>query len=146
MIRARVFSDSTFKFYLLNCFLISFLSYFTNLTFTGLCAYFFASSTQTFLYYKNLKGSVPTYPLRAWPRPLRCLHTLLLTTVITFREQYFISGDFSLLTLCPAFLVTIVYWTLLASSSTFANHFSGKFFSQQHTTFFTPYYRQRSRI
>lgn len=70
---------------------LSFFSYFTNLTFTGLCAYFFASSVQTFLYSKNLKKGVHGYHLQEWPRPLRFLHALLLTTIITFREQLAVS-------------------------------------------------------
>jgi len=85
----------------------SFFSYFTNLTYIGICAYFFASGVQTLLYARNLKRGEESYPLQRWPRMLRYLHTLLLSTVVTY-----------------PFLVTIVYWSLLASSSTFATPFS----------------------
>ncbi|KAF8970852.1 hypothetical protein BDZ97DRAFT_1724568 [Flammula alnicola] len=85
----------------------SFFSYFTNLAFIGICAYFFASGVQTFSYARNQKSGRDEYPLQRWPRFLRCLHILLLSTVITF-----------------PILVTIVYWALLASSSTFSTPYS----------------------
>ncbi|KAJ3510636.1 hypothetical protein NLJ89_g4559 [Agrocybe chaxingu] len=78
----------------------SFFSYFTNLTFIGLCAYFFASGVQTFFY---ARSPISDYPLQSWLRVFRYLHVLLLSTIVTF-----------------PLLVTIVYWALLASSSTFA--------------------------
>ncbi|KAF8182701.1 hypothetical protein BJ912DRAFT_1032671 [Pholiota molesta] len=81
----------------------SFFSYFTNLTYIGICAYFFASGTQTILYVKIYKNGEQRYPLQSWPQVLRCLHIFLLATVTTF-----------------PILVTIVYWVLLSSSSTFA--------------------------
>ncbi|KAF8152576.1 hypothetical protein B0H34DRAFT_664060 [Crassisporium funariophilum] len=80
----------------------SYLSYFTNLTYIGICAYFFASGVQTFLYSRNTKEGEAQYPLQQWPRFLRYLHVLLLSTIVTY-----------------PILVTIVYWVLLASSSTF---------------------------
>ncbi|KIM34877.1 hypothetical protein M413DRAFT_47246, partial [Hebeloma cylindrosporum] len=86
----------------------SFFSYFTNLTYIGICAYFFASGIQTLLYaLKKSKTGEEGYPLQQWPRILRYLHILLLSTVVTY-----------------PFLVTIVYWILLASSSTFATPYS----------------------
>jgi len=85
----------------------SFFSYFTNLTYVGICAYFFASGIQTLLYARRLNTGDESYPLQRWPRILRYLHTLLLTTVVTY-----------------PFLVTIVYWILLASPSSFATPYS----------------------
>ncbi|KDR71903.1 hypothetical protein GALMADRAFT_253687 [Galerina marginata CBS 339.88] len=85
----------------------SFFSYFTNLTYIGICAYFFASGVQTLFYARNLKNGQEEYPLQSWPRFLRYLHRLLLTTIVTY-----------------PLLVTIVYWVLLSSSSTFATPFS----------------------
>ncbi|KAF5313866.1 hypothetical protein D9619_013093 [Psilocybe cf. subviscida] len=93
----------------------SFFSYFTNLGYIGICAYFFASGTQTLAYARNLRilaglGAMePTaeevrYPLQKAPRFLRYLYVLLLSTVITF-----------------PILVTVVYWTLIASSSSFSS-------------------------
>ena len=62
-----------------------FFSYFTNLSYIGICAYFWASGVQTFFYAQN---EHKTYPLQQWPRFLRYLHVLLLTSVITYREPY----------------------------------------------------------
>jgi len=86
----------------------SYFSYFTNLSYIGLCAYFFASGVQTFAYAKNLnQGKDWEYPLQRWPRILRYLHSLLFSTIVTF-----------------PLLVTIVYWVLLSSPSTFATPYS----------------------
>lgn len=86
----------------------SHFSYFTHLSYTGICAYFFASSVQTFAYAKNKnRGKHLEYPLQHWPRILRYLHGLLFTTIVTF-----------------PILVTIVFWALLSSSSTFATPYS----------------------
>lgn len=81
-----------------------YFSYFTHLTYIGLVAYFFASGTQTLAFAIRRREG---YPLQRWPRFLQFLHSLLLTTVITF-----------------PILVTIVFWALLASSETFASVFS----------------------
>ncbi|KIJ92722.1 hypothetical protein K443DRAFT_422790 [Laccaria amethystina LaAM-08-1] len=85
----------------------SYLSYFTNLSYIGICAYFFASGVQTFSYARNLKNGVEGYPLQRWPRALQYLHVALYCTITTL-----------------PILVTIVYWVLLSSSSTFATPFS----------------------
>ncbi|EDR02396.1 uncharacterized protein LACBIDRAFT_239370 [Laccaria bicolor S238N-H82] len=85
-----------------------YFSYFTNLSYIGICAYFFASGVQTFFYARNLKNGVEGYPLQRWPRPLQYLHVVLYCTITTL-----------------PILVTIVFWVLLASSSTFATPFSG---------------------
>ncbi|KAF9524573.1 hypothetical protein CPB83DRAFT_861156 [Crepidotus variabilis] len=85
----------------------SFFSYFTNLTFIGLCAYFFASGVQTFFYASNARKEHNRYPLQNWPGFIQYLHVLLLSTVLTF-----------------PILVTIVYWALLASSESFSTTFN----------------------
>ncbi|KAJ2916891.1 hypothetical protein MD484_g3492, partial [Candolleomyces efflorescens] len=90
----------------------TYFSYFTNLTFIGLCAYFFASGVQTYAYSRSCnKGSaspdLPTYPLQRWHRVLQYLHVLLYTTIATF-----------------PIIVTVVYWALLASSSSFKPAFN----------------------
>ncbi|KAF9482849.1 hypothetical protein BDN70DRAFT_904449 [Pholiota conissans] len=85
----------------------AFFSYFTNLSYIGICAYFLAAGTQTLLFVKYSRGGEHHYPLQTWPRPLRCLHIFLLSTIITF-----------------PILVTIVYWALLSSSSTFTTPYS----------------------
>jgi len=85
----------------------SFFSYFTNLTFIGLCAYFFASGVQTVSYFLNVKKGHHEYWLQTWPHFLQYLHTLLLTTIVSF-----------------PIIVTIVYWVLLASAESFATPFS----------------------
>lgn len=59
-----------------------FFSFFTNLSFVGLCAYFWAAGVQTILYARW--GEVK-YPLQKWPKFLQFLHLLLQSTVITFR-------------------------------------------------------------
>jgi len=85
----------------------SYFSYFTNLSYIGICAYFFASGVQTFAYAQNLKQGKDEYPLQHWPWILRYLHGLLFSTIATF-----------------PILVTIVYWALLSSASTFDTPYS----------------------
>ncbi|KAG6867589.1 hypothetical protein C0993_000810 [Termitomyces sp. T159_Od127] len=81
-----------------------YFSYFTHLTYIGLCAYFFAAGVQTLAYARSLRQSSdsPSYPLQRWPRALQALHVLLQTTITTY----------------PV-VVTIVFWALLASPTTF---------------------------
>lgn len=62
----------------------SFFSYFTHLSYIGLVAYYFAAGVQTLCY--ALKGG-KEYPLQKWPRPLQVLHTLLYSTITTYRES-----------------------------------------------------------
>ena len=64
-------------------FAYSYLSYFTHLSYIGLCAYFFAAGTQTLSYARE---SLKWYPLQSWPRTLQFLHGLLYSTIVTFRE------------------------------------------------------------
>ncbi|OJA13740.1 hypothetical protein AZE42_01548 [Rhizopogon vesiculosus] len=81
-----------------------FLSYFTDLSYIGLVAYFWASSIQTIAF--ALRGQ-KTHPLQSWPRILQFLHVLLYTTITVF-----------------PIIVTIVFWSLLSSSATFATQYS----------------------
>jgi len=83
-----------------------YLSYFTHLSYIGLCAYFFAAGTQTLSYALHISRSSTGYPLQHWPRILQYLHTVLHSSVITFAP-----------------LVTIVFWALLSSPDTFATKF-----------------------
>ncbi|KAJ7472933.1 hypothetical protein B0H11DRAFT_2037790 [Mycena galericulata] len=76
----------------------SFLSYFTELSYIGLTAYYCAAAVQTLFY-----ARYGTYPLQRWPRPLQALHVLLQSTVVSF-----------------PFIVTVVFWALLSSAKTFS--------------------------
>ncbi|KAL4074371.1 hypothetical protein J3A83DRAFT_4235436 [Scleroderma citrinum] len=105
----------------------SYLSYFTNLSYIGLCAYFCASGVQTIAFARALKGlrdvqddaqAIGTrrkesgrverrriaYPLQTWPRVFQLMHVLLYTSIVIY-----------------PFLVTIVFWALLSSSSSLAS-------------------------
>ncbi|KAG1767143.1 hypothetical protein EDD22DRAFT_1008553 [Suillus occidentalis] len=81
-----------------------FFSYFTDLSYIGLVAYFWASGIQTIAF---VIWGQKAYPLQKWSRILQFLHILLYTTITIF-----------------PFIVTVVYWTLLASSSTFRTQYS----------------------
>lgn len=83
---------------------VGFFSYFTDLSYIGLVAYFWASSIQTIVFV--LRGQ-KAYPLQKWPRILQLLHVLLYTTITIF-----------------PIIVTVVFWALLASSSTFSTQYS----------------------
>ncbi|KAK0201460.1 hypothetical protein DFS33DRAFT_988027 [Desarmillaria ectypa] len=82
----------------------SYFSYFTHLTYIGLCSYYFASGVQTLVYARN-----GTYLLRTWPfsKTLQFLHVWLHSTIVTF-----------------PFVVTLTFWALLSSSSTFSSSFN----------------------
>ncbi|KAF5372201.1 hypothetical protein D9758_005027 [Tetrapyrgos nigripes] len=81
-----------------------FFSYFTQLTYIGLCSYYWASFVQTVAYArKGQRG----YPLQKWGKTLQVLHMMLATTIVSY-----------------PILVTIVFWALLASSKTFSTVFS----------------------
>ncbi|KZP21791.1 hypothetical protein FIBSPDRAFT_860177 [Athelia psychrophila] len=82
-----------------------FFSYFTDLSYIGLISYLCASAVQTLVYALRRNGS---FPLQRWPRLLQFLHILLYSTVTTF-----------------PIIVTVVFWALLSSPSTFATTFSG---------------------
>jgi len=81
----------------------SYLSYFTDLTYIGLTAYFWAAGVQTIAFVLRRRKS---YPLQTWPRFLQLLHVILYSTVTVF-----------------PIIVTVVYWTLIANSTTFATRF-----------------------
>ncbi|KAF9473052.1 hypothetical protein BDN70DRAFT_413802 [Pholiota conissans] len=87
----------------------SYFSFFTYLTYIGLCAYYFAAGVQTLLYalYWRKAGAGVGYPLQRWPKFLQALHVVLHSTVVTF-----------------PILVTIVFWALLSDPATFASTFS----------------------
>ncbi|KAG8862541.1 hypothetical protein FRB96_001098 [Tulasnella sp. 330] len=75
-----------------------FFSYFTDLSYIGLCAYFWASAVQTLAYSSRPRPREPlSYPLQSWPRVLQLLHVLLNCTVWV-----------------APFIVTVVFWVLLA--------------------------------
>jgi len=74
----------------------SYLSFFTKLSYIGLCAYFWASSVQT-LAYASRKDKA-SYPLQRWPRALQLMHSLLWTTITNF-----------------PFVITPVYWSIIAT-------------------------------
>ncbi|KAK7036133.1 hypothetical protein R3P38DRAFT_3312010 [Favolaschia claudopus] len=80
-----------------------FFSYFTHLTYCGICGYFLASGLHTALYARRGQRS---YPLQRWPKPWRFLHLLLLSTITVF-----------------PILVSIVFWGLIAKPSTFDSRF-----------------------
>jgi hypothetical protein len=65
----------------------SYFSYFTHLSYVGLCAYFWASGVQTARFALRARAGhyTPTYPLQRWHRVLQFLHVWLFSTVITFR-------------------------------------------------------------
>lgn len=66
----------------------SYFSYFTELTYIGICSYYWASFTQTFVYARRRRLSphkTPEYPLQRWPRILQLLHVMLGTTIVLFR-------------------------------------------------------------
>ncbi|TEB24544.1 hypothetical protein FA13DRAFT_1766001 [Coprinellus micaceus] len=89
-----------------------YFSFFTNLTYIGICAYMFASGVQTYAFAQSLKKgggdkSTPSYPLQRWPKVLQHLHVLLYATIATF-----------------PIIVTVVYWALLGGSDSFSTMFS----------------------
>ncbi|KAI6157333.1 hypothetical protein BKA82DRAFT_126905 [Pisolithus tinctorius] len=77
----------------------SYLSYFTSLSYIGLCAYFWASSVQTIAFAHTERRIC--YPLQRWPRPLQLMHVLLYTSIVVY-----------------PIIVTIVFWALLSSPQT----------------------------
>lgn len=61
----------------------SFFSYFTYLSYIGMCAYFWAAATQTIAFAIESNGS---YPLQRWPKFLQAAHSILWSTVTAFGE------------------------------------------------------------
>ncbi|KAJ8093977.1 hypothetical protein PM082_009862 [Marasmius tenuissimus] len=78
-------------------------SFFTTLTYIGICAYYWAAFVQTACYEleRRKKGGRVGYPLQRWPKFLQSLHLILGTTIITY-----------------PIIVTVVFWALLANSET----------------------------
>jgi hypothetical protein len=76
----------------------SYFSYFTDISFIALAFYFLFAAGHTLWYART-----GTSPLNKWYRPFQLAHTILFSTIITF-----------------SILVTIVFWSLLSNSSTFA--------------------------
>jgi len=76
----------------------SYFSYFTDITYIALTFYFLFASFHTLWYARTGKS-----PLNRWYRPFQLAHTVLFSTIITY-----------------PIIVTIVFWTLLSSGSTFA--------------------------
>ncbi|KAF8464077.1 hypothetical protein BDZ91DRAFT_660661 [Kalaharituber pfeilii] len=72
-------------------------SYFTNLSYWGLAFYFLFSGYHTFQYARYAQA-----PLQKWPRLLQFLHSLYYSTIVLF-----------------PFVVTAVYWALLAPDEWF---------------------------
>lgn len=70
---------------LLTIFRCSLLSYFTDLSYIGLCAYFWAAGVQSLFYVLRKERS---FPLQRWPRALQFLHLLLFSTITSFRAFY----------------------------------------------------------
>jgi len=80
-----------------------YFSYFTHLSYIGICAYFFTSGIHTARVVRAVPGSPATYPLQKWPQSLQLLYILLQSTITTY-----------------SILVTIVFWALLADPSVFS--------------------------
>lgn len=108
------------------CAFCSLLSYFTDLSYIGLCAYFWAAGVQSLFYVLRKERS---FPLQRWPRPLQFLHLLLFSTITSFRASSTSNSlpptDRNYSFVSVAILVTIVFWAVLSSKSTFATAFSG---------------------
>ena len=103
-----------------------YFSFFTHLSYIGIVAYEFAAGVQTLCYVLN---GAKSYPLQAWPRPLQFLHRLLYSTITSFRECSPSTPFFPLhaenVRRLAALVVTVVFWALLADSSTLATPYSG---------------------
>ncbi|KAG7089989.1 hypothetical protein E1B28_011611 [Marasmius oreades] len=72
-------------------------SFFTFLTYIGICSYYWASFVQTFWY---IRRGFEGYPLQSWGKTLQILHLVLQNTVLNF-----------------PIIVTIVFWTSIATPS-----------------------------
>jgi len=81
-----------------------FFSYFTHLTYSGICGYFFAAGLHTALYARHGQKS---YPLQRWAKPWRFLHLLLLSTITVY-----------------PILVSLVFWGAIAPAE---NPFDNRF-------------------
>ena len=69
-----------------------YFSYFTDLSYIGVVAYYIAAAVQTLAFTRNLRRGVQRYPLQRWPRILQFLHRLLGSSITTFRMFFFWEG------------------------------------------------------
>ena len=76
----------------------TYFSYFTDITYLALTFYFIFAAGHTLWYARTGRS-----PLNRWYRPFQLAHSILFSTIITY-----------------PIIVTIVFWTILSSSSTFA--------------------------
>jgi len=77
----------------------SYFSFFTDITYMALTFYFIFASCHTLWYSRHGHE-----PLNSWYRPFQLAHTVLFSTIVTF-----------------PIVVTVVFWSLLRSSSTFSS-------------------------
>ncbi|KAF8626917.1 hypothetical protein AX15_004630 [Amanita polypyramis BW_CC] len=85
----------------------TFFSYFTHLSYIGLCAYLFASGMQCAIY-SHCPFNKGTYVLSArWPRVYQFLQVWLYATVSTF-----------------PIVVTVVFWSVLSGPNTLGTRFN----------------------
>jgi hypothetical protein len=107
----------------------SFFSYFTHLSYVGLCAYFWASGVQTAAFALRARSGNynPTYPLQRWHRILQFLHVLLFSTIITYRV-YLLPALALQITdeTFAAIIVTAVFWSILSSPATLGTRWNRK--------------------
>jgi len=76
----------------------TYFAYFTDETYIGLIGYMLFAAGHTLWYTRKGKS-----PLNGWYRPFQLAHTFLFSTIVTY-----------------PIIVTIVYWSILADSSTFS--------------------------
>ena len=76
----------------------TYFSYFTDISYISLTFYFIFAAGHTLWYSRTGRS-----PLNRWYQPFQLAHSILFSTIITY-----------------PIIVTIVYWTILSSSSTFA--------------------------
>ena len=73
-------------------FVFRYFSYFTDLSYIGVVAYYIAAAVQTLSFTRNFRRGVQRYPLQRWPRILQFLHRLLGSSITTFRMFFFGGG------------------------------------------------------
>lgn len=80
--------------FLIRTFIWRYFSFFTELSYIGLCAYFCASGVQTLIYALSAEKK---YPLQRWAKILQFLHVLLFSTISTFRKSLLAPWHFCLM-------------------------------------------------
>lgn len=78
----------------------TYLTYFTRLSYIGICAYFWAATTQTLSFALRQRQRKSGYALQSWPKILQFLHLYLTSSILTL-----------------PIIVTVVYWVLLTPSN-----------------------------